>query len=71
MGPLNIIPNRVEQWMQQRIVQTQQLNNVKVFIRAPGRSNRMVGDVIDFKIPAVMDVVQRGKEKPKPDEHKY
>ena len=68
LGPLNIIPSRVEQWMQQRIVQNQQINNIKIFIRAPGRSNRMVGDVVDFKIPSPQ---LEDKAKGQPQEHKY
>jgi len=50
-GQLNIIPNRVEQWMQSRMVQSQQLNNIKLNIRAPGMSTRTVGDLIEFKMP--------------------
>jgi len=67
LGPLNIVPSRVEQWMQQRIVQNQQINNIKIFIRAPGRSNRMVGDVIEFKIPSPN---LENRAKGRPDEHK-
>ena len=48
---LNIIPNRVEQWMQSRLVQTQQASNIKLNIRAPGLSTRSVGDLIEFKLP--------------------
>tara|TARA_B100000029_G_scaffold173182_1_gene169692 strand:- start:2325 stop:4082 length:1758 start_codon:yes stop_codon:yes gene_type:complete len=48
---LNIIPNRVEQWMQSRLVQTQQATNIKLNIRAPGLSTRTVGDLIEFKLP--------------------
>ena len=48
---LNIIPNRVEQWMQSRIVQGQQAVNIKLNIRAPGLSTRAVGDLIEFKLP--------------------
>ena len=51
VGALNIVPNRVEQWMQSRIVQDQQLNNIKLNIRAPGLSTRTVGDLIEFKLP--------------------
>jgi len=50
-GQLNIIPNRVEQWMQSRMVQSQQLNNIKLSVRAPGLSTRTVGDLIEFKMP--------------------
>ena len=50
-GQLNIIPNRVEQWMQSRMVQSQQLNNIKLNVRAPGLSTRTVGDLIEFKMP--------------------
>ena len=48
---LNIVPNRVEQWMQSRIVQNQQINNIKLNIRAPGFSTRTVGDLIEFNLP--------------------
>ena len=48
---LNIVPNRVEQWMQSRIVQSQQINNVKLNIRAAGLSTRTIGDLIEFKLP--------------------
>ena len=47
----NIIPNRVEQWMQSRLVQGQQAANIKLNIRAPGLSTRTVGDLIEFKLP--------------------
>jgi len=47
----NIIPSRVEQWMQSRMVQSQQMNNIKLTIRAPGLSTRTVGDLIEFKLP--------------------
>jgi hypothetical protein len=47
----NIIPNRVEQWMQSRLVQSQQANNIKLNIRAPGLSTRTIGDLIEFKLP--------------------
>jgi hypothetical protein len=50
-GQLNIIPSRVEQWMQSRMVQSQQLNNIKLSVRAPGLSTRTVGDLIEFKMP--------------------
>ena len=69
IGPLNIVPNRVEQWMQQRTAQEQQLNNIKILIRAPGRSCRMVGDVIDFRFPS-LDKRERVGATPTPD-HKY
>ena len=48
---LNIIPSRVEQWMQSRLVQGQQAANIKLNIRAPGLSTRTVGDLIEFKLP--------------------
>ncbi len=47
----NIIPNRVEQWMQSRLVQGQQATNIKLNIRAAGLSTRAVGDLIEFKLP--------------------
>ena len=47
----SIQPSRVEQWMQSRLVQSQQMNNIKLSIRAPGLSTRTVGDLIEFKLP--------------------
>ena len=47
----NIQPSRVEQWMQSRMVQSQEINNIKLNIRAPGLSTRTVGDLIEFKLP--------------------
>ena len=60
-GPLNIIPTRVEQWLQSRLVQSQQINNIKLNIRAPGLSTRTVGDLIEFKLPAT-NLDNRGGE---------
>jgi hypothetical protein len=37
--------------MQSRIVQSQQINNIKLNIRAAGLSTRSVGDLIEFKMP--------------------
>ena len=37
--------------MQSRMVQSQQINNIKLNIRAAGLSTRTVGDVIEFKMP--------------------
>jgi hypothetical protein len=68
-GQLNIIPNRVEQWMQSRMVQSQQLNNIKLNIRAPGMSTRTVGDLIEFKMPT-QDLTDRDGET-QSAEHKY
>ena len=47
----SIQPSRVEQWMQSRLVQSQQMSNIKLNIRAPGLSTRTVGDLIEFKLP--------------------
>ena len=47
----NIQPSRVEQWLQSRMVQSQEINNIKLNIRAPGLSTRTVGDLIEFKLP--------------------
>jgi hypothetical protein len=69
LGPLNIVPNRVEEWLQQRTVQQQQLNNIKLNIRAPGRSSRMVGDVINFKMPSPSLSMRGGGDEM--EEHKY
>ena len=68
-GQLNIIPNRVEQWMQSRMVQSQQLNNIKLNIRAPGMSTRTVGDLIEFKMPT-QDLTDRDGET-QSAHHKY
>ena len=64
---LNIVPNRVEQWMQSRLVQSQQFNNIKLNIRAAGFSTRTVGDLIEFRLPT-QDVTGRGTAA---DPHKY
>ncbi len=45
-------PNQVESWMQQRISQKQELNNIVCRIVAPGDSERMVGETVDFAIPS-------------------
>ena len=68
-GQLNIIPNRVEQWMQSRMVQSQQLNNIKLNSRAPGMSTRTVGDLIEFKMPT-QDLADRDGET-QSAHHKY
>jgi hypothetical protein len=68
-GQLNIIPNRVEQWMQSRMVQSQQLNNIKLNVRAPGMSTRTVGDLIEFKMPT-QDLTDRDGES-QAAHHKY
>jgi len=68
-GQLNIIPNRVEQWMQSRMVQSQQLNNIKLNVRAPGMSTRTVGDLIEFKMPT-QDLTDRDGET-QSAHHKY
>jgi hypothetical protein len=60
-GNLNIISNRVEQWMQSGLVQQQELENIKVSIRAPGMSSRCVGDLIEFKLPTT-DTTDRDTE---------
>ena len=68
-GPLNIIPNRVEQWLQSRLVQSQQRNNIKLNVRAPGMSTRSVGDLIEFKLPTTF-IEDRGGETPS-THHRY
>jgi hypothetical protein len=69
LGSLNIVPNRVEQWMQQRLVQSQQINNIKLNIRAPGRSSRMIGDLIEVKLPPSFLDARDGKTAS--EENKY
>ena len=70
---LNIIPNRVEQWLQSRIVQSQQINNIKLNIRAPGLSTRTVGDLIEFRMPTQDPKDRPGREEKSPpaEHHKY
>jgi hypothetical protein len=70
---LNIVPNRVEQWMQSRIVQNQQINNIKLNIRAPGFSTRTVGDLIEFRLPTqdLSDRPGREREPAPSTPHKY
>ncbi len=66
---LNIVPSRVEQWMQSRIVQRQQINNVKLNIRAPGLSTRTVGDLIEFKMPT--EFIEDRTGETQSAQHKY
>ena len=68
-GNMNIISNRVEQWMQSGLVQRQELENVKVNIRAPGMSTRCIGDLIEFKLPTT-DTTDRDSDAPATP-HKY
>ena len=55
--------------MQSRMVQSQQLNNIKLNIRAPGLSTRTVGDLIEFKMPT-QDLADRDGET-QSTQHKY
>ena len=66
---LNIVPNRVEQWMQSRLVQSQQINNIKLNIRAPGLSTRTIGDLIEFKLPT--EFVEDRTGVAQSQQHKY
>ena len=66
---LNIVPNRVEQWMQSRLVQSQQINNIKLNIRAPGLSTRTVGDLIEFKLPT--EFIEDRSGDTQSQQHKY
>ena len=66
---LNIIPNRVEQWMQSRLVQSQQINNIKLNIRAPGLSTRTIGDLIEFKLPT--EFIEDRTGEAQSQQHKY
>ena len=68
---LNIIPNRVEQWMQSRLVQSQQMNNIKLSIRAPGLSTRTVGDLIEFRLPTQYPENRPGGATGITETHKY
>jgi len=51
------------------MVQSQQLNNIKLNIRAPGMSTRSVGDLIEFKMPT-QDLTERDGES-QSTHHKY
>ena len=66
---LNIVPNRVEQWMQSRLVQSQQINNIKLNIRAPGLSTRTIGDLIEFKLPT--EFIEDRTGEAQSQQHKY
>ena len=66
---MNIVPNRVEQWMQSRLVQSQQINNIKLNIRAPGLSTRTIGDLIEFKLPT--EFIEDRTGETQSQQHKY
>jgi hypothetical protein len=42
----------VKQWLQQRISQMQQIQNVRMFATVPGDSNRRVGDIVELALPS-------------------
>jgi hypothetical protein len=44
--------NWVTQWMQQRISQMQQMENVHMFTTVPGDSNRRAGDIVNITLPS-------------------
>jgi hypothetical protein len=49
------MPNQesfVKQWLQQRISQMQQIQNVRMFATVPGDSNRRVGDIVEVSLPS-------------------
>jgi hypothetical protein len=50
--PKQLYPNRVENWMNARISQIQQLKNVRVHITVPGDSERTIGEVVNFQLPS-------------------
>ena len=68
-GTPDIQPTRVEQWMQSRLVQSQQINNIKLNIRAPGLSTRTIGDLIEFKLPT--EFIEDRTGETQSQQHKY
>ena len=44
--------NYNQQWIQQRISQTQQLQNVSLFITVPGDSERRAGNIVQITLPS-------------------
>jgi hypothetical protein len=47
--------NNVEEWLQPRLSQLQQLENVILRLEVPGDPNRRVGEIIEFEIPDPFD----------------
>lgn len=45
-------PNKVEQWMQSRISQIQQMKNIRIKCSIPGDSERTVGQMLEFFLPS-------------------
>lgn len=62
----NIKPNRVEDWMLQRISQLEQLNYFRLKLIAPGNPAIKAGDVIEFSMPRITpkDDSKESKEHP-------
>ena len=55
--------------MQSRLVQSQQINNIKLNIRAPGLSTRTIGDLIEFKLPT--EFIEDRTGEAQSQQHKY
>lgn len=45
-------PNRNINWLQQRISQLQEINNIKVKLIVPGDSERTIGDIVNLYLPS-------------------
>lgn len=52
-------PNRVESWMQPRLSQMYQLENVRLNITVPGDTTRRAGDVVTFYLPSPEPVTDK------------
>lgn len=51
-------PSYVGQWLQQRISQMQQIQNVRMFVTIPGDSDRRSGQLVQFDLPSPEPLVQ-------------
>lgn len=63
-----IKPNKIEKWLQKRITQLLQVQNVKIVGTVSGDPRRKAGDIIEFKVPSQVGDVDA--EKPQ-DDDKY
>jgi len=63
-----ILPNKIEKWLQKRMTQLLQIQNMKISVVVSGDPRRKCGEIVEFKIPSQVGDVR--KDKPQ-EENKY
>lgn len=63
-----IIPNKIEKWLQKRITQLLQIQNMKILAIVSGDPRRKCGEIVEFKMPS--QVGDARADKPQ-EENKY